>query len=118
MEANPLVEEDLNQVAFQRGPIVYCLESPDLPRGVRLNDVLIPDDARLSARYDSRLLDGVVVLEGAAAARSAVEWSGGSLYREARPVSVRPINLRLVPYFAWGNRGRSEMTVWLPRGGG
>jgi DUF1680 family protein len=118
MEANPLVEEDLNQVAFQRGPMVYCLESPDLPRGVRLNDVLIPDDARLSARYDSRLLDGVVVLEGAAAARSAVEWSGGSLYREARPVSVRPINLRLVPYFAWGNRGRSEMTVWLPRGGG
>ncbi|HEV2694216.1 MAG TPA: glycoside hydrolase family 127 protein, partial [Verrucomicrobiae bacterium] len=27
MEANPLVEEDLNQVAIQRGPVVYCLES-------------------------------------------------------------------------------------------
>ena len=35
MEANPLVEEDLNQVAVQRGPVVYCLESPDLPPGVR-----------------------------------------------------------------------------------
>ena len=33
MEANPLVEEDLNQVAVQRGPVVYCLESPDLPPG-------------------------------------------------------------------------------------
>ena len=44
MEANPLVEEDLNQVAVQRGPIVYCLESPDLPRGVKISDVLIPLD--------------------------------------------------------------------------
>ena len=42
MEANPLVEEDLNQIAIQRGPIVYCLESPDLPPGMKISDVLIP----------------------------------------------------------------------------
>ena len=22
--------------------------------------------------------------------------------------------IRLVPYYAWGNRGDSEMTVWMP----
>jgi DUF1680 family protein len=26
----------------------------------------------------------------------------------------RPISIKLVPYFAWGNRGDTEMTVWLP----
>ncbi len=115
MEANPLVEEDLNQVAVQRGPVVYCLESPDLPRGTRLNDLTIPADLKLSARYDARLLGGVVVLEGQAAARSAGDWNG-RLYREARAAPVRSVPLRLIPYFAWDNRGPSEMTVWLPRG--
>ena len=36
IEANPLVEETRNQVAIKRGPIVYCLESPDLPEDVRV----------------------------------------------------------------------------------
>ncbi|MFC3362365.1 glycoside hydrolase family 127 protein [Pedobacter fastidiosus] len=31
IESNPLVEENRNQVAVKRGPIVYCLESADLP---------------------------------------------------------------------------------------
>ena len=32
IEANPLVEETRNQVAVKRGPVVYCLESIDLPK--------------------------------------------------------------------------------------
>jgi DUF1680 family protein len=31
LESNPLVEETKNQVTVKRGPIVYCLESADLP---------------------------------------------------------------------------------------
>ena len=34
MEAHPLVEEIRNQTAIRRGPIVYCLESTDLPEGI------------------------------------------------------------------------------------
>jgi DUF1680 family protein len=115
LEANPLVEEDLNQVAFQRGPIVYCLESSDLPRDAQLLDVSIPNNSRMGARYDSRLLGGVVVLEGTAAARAVGDWSG-RLYREVQSTPAHPVNVRLVPYFAWGNRHGSEMTVWLSRG--
>jgi len=117
MEANPLVEEDVNQVALQRGPIVYCLESPDLPRGVRLADVMIPANPKFAGRYDSRLLGGVVVLEGPALARPAGDWTG-RLYRESQPAESKAINLRLIPYFTWQNRGPSEMSVWLPRSGG
>jgi uncharacterized protein len=114
MEANPLVEEDLHQVALQRGPVVYCLESPDLPPGVKISDVLIPADLRLMARYDRRLLGGVVVLEGKALAQPQGDWNG-KLYRELRPADLKPIAVKFIPYSVWQNRGRSEMSVWLPR---
>ena len=114
MEANPLVEEDLNQVAVQCGPIVYCLESPDLPVGVSISDVLIPSDMKLVARYDQRLLDGIVVLEGQAFLRPPENWSG-KLYREVQQAELKPVNVKFIPYSVWQNRGASEMSVWLPR---
>jgi len=116
MAANPFVEEDAGQVAIQRGPVVYCLESPDLPPGVRVGDVLVPPDLKLAARYDRRLLGGVVVLEGKALAQAPVNWSG-KLYREYQPADLKPVSLRLIPYSVWQNRGPSEMSVWLPLAG-
>lgn len=116
LEANPLVEETLNQVAIKRGPMVYCLESTDLPPGPRVLDVAVPDQANLVARYDRLLLSGVVVLEGRVFARVSDVWRG-ELYRESRPKPTRSIEARFIPYFAWGNRGQSEMSVWLPQGG-
>jgi DUF1680 family protein len=113
MQANPLVEEDQNQIAIQRGPVVYCLESPDLPRGVNISDVLIPSDINLTTRYDRRLLDGVVVLEGQALLRPQTDWSG-KLYSDFQPQELKPFNARFIPYSVWQNRGPSEMSVWLP----
>jgi uncharacterized protein len=113
MEANPLVEEDVNQVAVQRGPIVYCLESPDLPPGVNISDVAIPAGIQLAARYDQRLLDGVVVLQGKALARVEPDWDG-ALYRQLQPDAFKMFNIRFIPYCVWQNRGPSEMSVWLP----
>jgi DUF1680 family protein len=108
------VEEDLNQVAVQRGPVVYCLESPDLPPGVKISDVFIPTEMKLTARYDRRLLDGIVVLDGKALARKNENWSG-KLYREVHPGELDPVNVKFIPYSVWQNRGPSEMSVWLPR---
>jgi uncharacterized protein len=116
MQANPLVEEDLNQIAIQRGPVVYCLESPDLPSGIKISDVLIPPDVQLTARYDRRLLDGVVVLEGKALARPEPGWKG-KLYRDFKPAELVSFNAKFIPYCVWQNRGPSEMSVWLPLAG-
>jgi DUF1680 family protein len=116
MQAHPLVEETRNQVAVQRGPIVYCLESTDLAEGVRVADVLIPRQIELKPRFDAGLLGGLTVLEGRAVARREATWTG-ALYRELPAANPEPIDLRLIPYYAWGNRGRSEMTVWIPLGG-
>ena len=105
--------EYIGQVAVKRGPIVYCLESVDLPTGVRPLDVLIPPDINLRARFDQRLLGGVAVLEGTGLARRNSQWNG-QLYRELSQAALTPIKLRLIPYSVWANRGAGEMSVWLP----
>lgn len=113
IEANPLVEETLNQVTLKRGPLVYCLESPDLPSGVKARDVFISPGRGWVARYDQRLLGGVVVLQGSALARAPGTWSA-DLYREYHYPPFTPIRVCLIPYFTWANRGHSDMSVWLP----
>jgi DUF1680 family protein len=115
IEANPYVEETLNQVAGQRGPLIYCLESSDLPAKARfcLRDIFIPSNMDLASRFDRNVLDGIVVLEGKALAGNAINWDG-QLYREHQPTTLQPTNVRFIPYFAWANRGPAEMTVWLP----
>ena len=110
IEANPLVEEARNQVAIERGPIVYCLESPDLPKGVRVQDVTIPADAELTARFDPKLLGGVTVIETTALAKPSGDWSD-QLYRplqpragEGDPRAIHPL-LRVVESGAIGDVG-------------
>jgi DUF1680 family protein len=114
IEANPLVEETLNQIAVQRGPLVYCLESSDLPLDVKVMDVCLSADIDFVARFDRRLLGGVVVLDGTFQAGPLAMWNG-DLYREVKTEPLKPVKASLIPYFAWGNRGKSEMSVWLRR---
>jgi len=111
--ANPYVESARNQVAVMRGPLVYALESPDLPAGVRLSEVAIPAGIKLAPRFDAGLLGGVTVLEGRARKVPEGDWSG-QLYRLFRPTAEELIDVRLIPYYAWANRGVSHMTVWVP----
>ena len=115
-EANPLVEETLNQVAVRYGPLIYCVESPDLPAGVRLTDVVIPGARRGEPAVSAVTIANAdvrkVVIDAVALQRPA--WSTGQLYRELPLSTPRPFPLTLIPYFAWGNRGDAEMSVWLP----
>jgi DUF1680 family protein len=115
LQAHPLVEEARNQGAVKRGPLVYCLESTDLPRGVAVPEVVLSRGVELRPRHDGKLLGGVTILEGKAEAVSEAKW-GKELYRALGPAGARAVDLKLIPYYAWGNRGRSEMTVWLPLG--
>jgi uncharacterized protein len=114
IEAHPLIEETRNQVAVQRGPVVYCLESPDLTAGVRVQDIVVPIDAELTAEFEPELLGGVSVVTTEAYARPAGDWTG-ALYRPVVRDGEMPIRVQFIPYYAWSNRGPSEMTVWLPR---
>jgi len=112
LEANPKVEEARNQVAVARGPVVYALESFDLPAGVMPTDVALPADAKLTARHDRMLLGGVTVLEGEGRLVRQGDWTN-QLYRPLRPGKPECVPLRLIPYYAWNNRGVPYMSVWL-----
>jgi hypothetical protein len=111
--ASPNVEETRGQVAIRRGPLVYCLESVDLPEGVGLTDVVIPQDIQLKPRFDEQLLSGVTVLEGEAAALRKTN-SSSQLYQTFSPQKLEKVRIKLIPYYAWSNRGIADMSVWLP----
>jgi DUF1680 family protein len=116
-EANPLVEETTDQIAVRCGPLVYCLESNDLPVGTRLTDVALAlDDSHRQFTAQREKISGasVVALTLAAFTMARGPWTPGQLYREAAPPAPREFPLKLVPYYAWGNRGDTEMSVWLP----
>ena len=112
LESNPLVEETRNQTVVKRGPLVYCLESIDIEGGQPIDDVLIPADIQLTPKKIT--IDGspIVALEGTARLLPRNSWKD-TLYREVSQTS-KPVNIRLIPYYAWGNRGKAEMTVWMP----
>lgn len=112
LEANPLAEEIRNQVVVKRGPLVYCLESMDIEGGHKIDNVLIPADIRLTPK--KIIIEGspIVALDGTARLVDEVSWKD-TLYREVGKAD-KPVNIRLIPYYAWGNRGKAEMTVWMP----
>ncbi|MSU28198.1 MAG: glycoside hydrolase family 127 protein [Pedosphaera sp.] len=112
VEANPLVEETLNQVAVKRGPVVYCVESADL-KGARVTELALAANTDLVARFDQRLLGGVAVVDALLTVRSSGDWDG-KLFRELTPRVSKPVKVQFVPYFTWANRGTGEMSVWLP----
>lgn len=116
-EANPLVEETLDQVAVRNGPLVYCVESNDLPAGVRIEDVRVSLDEGVPhiTKRDMRIANSdVVALTLPALALHRRPWEPDDLYRTIDPAPPQPISLTLIPYYAWDNRGDTEMTVWLP----
>jgi DUF1680 family protein len=102
---HPQIDALRGQVAVERGPLVYCLESVDLGEGV---DTAQVDTAQPPVEEDGRILVLMRVTEPAQPA-----WP----YRYDEPVPAPASRTRLtplVPYHRWGNRGPSTMRVWIP----
>ncbi|NLX99516.1 MAG: hypothetical protein GXY83_25555 [Rhodopirellula sp.] len=71
-----------------------------------------PNNSHWTVPHEGSLLGGVTILETDATVLPAA--AGIGLYRRVSDGSPREIKLRLIPYYAWCNRGRSDMAVWLP----
>jgi len=85
----------------------------DLPNGVAIEDVAIVRDNKWEVRHEAGLLNGVAALETKAKVLPR-PTEVSALYGRLPVGKPVAIPLRLVPYYAWGNRGQSQMTVWLP----
>ncbi|MBN1554621.1 MAG: glycoside hydrolase family 127 protein [Phycisphaerae bacterium] len=110
--AHPQVASDGGKVALQRGPIVYCLEQCD--HNANVHGILLPDSAKLTARYEKDLLGGCVTISGKGVAPVTAEWKQ-ALYHRADEASLKPTNIKAVPYALWCNRTPGYMTVWISR---
>lgn len=118
VKANPEVVEDRGRVAFQRGPLVFCMEMLDQPDEVRQNGLsscIAAVSSSTEARFVDDLLGGVMVLEHPGYLDRAS--AGDSLYsvvENAVHAEETRTTLRLIPYYAWANRSRTAMQVWIP----
>jgi len=99
------VKADRGKVAFQRGPVVFCLEWPDNDNKV-LNMVL-SDNAKLTTEYRPDLLNGVMTITGKARIAKRTK-DGNVVLAGEKPFTA-------IPYYAWAHRGRGQMTVWPAR---
>lgn len=111
IEANPLVEEARGQVAVQRGPIIYCVESQDLG-GMDIDNIALPVDVSFTPVETNIAGSRMMALEGEVVNRGESTWNG-QLYREVGRQKNK-VKIRLIPYYAWGNRGKGEMSIWIP----
>ena len=102
--ANDEVAADRGRVALERGPILYALEAPDNPEG-KVRNLLVARDAALTAEFKPALLKGVEVIQGPATALT-YDAQGNVLKNQQAFTAI--------PYYAWANRGRGQMIVWIP----
>ena len=102
---NAKIAATKNQVALERGPIVYAFEGVDNAGSV-FNTVL-PADARIKPEHRADFLGGVTVLNITKAQRVALNKDG--------KLATKPAKLTAIPYAVWANRGLSPMAVWLAR---
>ncbi len=94
------------KTAVMRGPLVYCLEEIDNP-GAHLWSLKVKPGAAKVEHQDA-LLGGVDTIVCAGSREATVQ----ALYSEEIPAE-HPATLTFVPYYAWGNRGKGEMSVWV-----
>ena len=137
MESHPKVKKLHNKVAAMRGPIVYCLELPMKEGGKKTWNagVFLPENIEFTPEYRKDFLGGVTVLKGnaltlkgrdrfiknctGAAALTPASDEDDRLYRPLTPRALKEpdgglVEISLVPYYTWANRGLAFMEVWIP----
>lgn len=102
--SDTLIKDNIGKLSLQRGPLMYCAEWKD--NSGKTSNIILPATSTLKAIYNADLLHGVVELKSQA---SIVEISanGQEIKTNKKPFTA-------IPYYAWANRGKGEMTVWIP----
>ena len=93
-EPDPRIDAVRGCVALERGPLVYCIETADLPSRTELEAVELEQAVRPTPVDRPDIVAGLVGLSVPAADR---------------------LTVGAIPYFAWANRSVDGMRVWIPR---
>jgi Uncharacterized protein conserved in bacteria len=107
------VEENINQVAVERGPLVYCVEGMDTEIET-LDDILLEVKGTFKPVASAVGNRDVVALVGEAYRIQRNGYDREALYQNFKYDGLEKTSLRFIPYFAWDNRGFDEMRIWFP----
>jgi DUF1680 family protein len=83
---------------------MYCAEWID--NAGNTSNIILSKTATFSSSFNANLLNGVTVLKSKA---SQIEISSDGL-----EIKTQSKSFTAIPYYAWANRGKGEMTVWIP----
>lgn len=103
--ANTKVKDDAGKFAFQRGPMVYCLEGPDNKDGL-VQNIMVDKNATAQVVFKKDKLNDIDQLEVPGSSTKRKLNSDDLEHTEQKVVAI--------PYYAWANRGPSDMSVWIP----
>ncbi|MEI6585340.1 MAG: beta-L-arabinofuranosidase domain-containing protein [Sediminibacterium sp.] len=104
IKSDTLITDNIGKTALQRGPIVYCAEWKD--NNGKTSNIIVPADAAFTAAYNANLLNGVTVLK--------TQTPVVQLNKNGIDINTKQQTFTAIPYYAWANRGKGEMTVWFP----
>jgi DUF1680 family protein len=99
---NEKVEGNIDKVALQRGPIVYCSEGVDFESG-QVSNVVLDDKAMLTSQFEEDLIGGVVSINGKA-------LEGQRLKNDK--IKFTESDFKAIPYYAWAHRSPTPMVMW------
>ncbi|MBK7099693.1 MAG: glycoside hydrolase family 127 protein [Sphingobacteriales bacterium] len=100
--ASEKLKDNIGRVSLQRGPLMYCAEWPD-NKGNTAN-IVLPSSIKFDTEFQPDLLNGVTVLKSQV---NAVVINNNEVKTVKQPFTA-------IPYYAWANRGKGEMTIWFP----
>jgi DUF1680 family protein len=109
IRSNPQVRNNLDKIAIQRGPLLYCLEEADNGKGLCQYEI----DPGTLREYEKELCGGkVICIEADGRKRLPANGSGKLYYLHDEQIAYTPVKGMFIPYFLWANRQPGEMTVW------
>lgn len=102
--ANLKVKNDIDKVALQRGPIMYCAEWVD--NNGKASNIVMPANTQFQSEYNPYLLNGVETLHA--------EVPAVIIKDHGESITTQKQKFTAIPYYAWANRGKGEMMLWFP----
>ena len=98
------VEANHDRIAITRGPLVFCVEQADNGAG-KVQRFFMPQLADLEDTRVEFIRSGIL--------KGIPRLSVGGM--EIVGDATKKTMIKLIPYYAWNNRGDESMIVWLPR---
>ena len=111
IRAHDKVRDTAHKVSIQKGPFIYCMEGVD--NGQQLHQIALD----LNGAMRSEFIDDDLGKYNAIYAKGYRLHSSEQtrLYVYDSVIEGSSTEVRLIPYYMWGNRGLNEMIVWINR---